>query len=60
MTAPTITHNPRIIRRQRGPLGAVHQMVCPCGCASPEAVDRFVAIIAKRSHLRELGIKDEA
>lgn len=57
MTRPII-HDARIFPRNRGPLPRAFQFVCDCGAASPIAVDRFVAIIAKRSHLRGLGIKD--
>lgn len=52
---PVVEHDLRITRRQRGPLGFVHQMICSCGAASPECVDRSVAIIARRAHLVDIG-----
>lgn len=49
-----ITHENRIVRRQAWPLW-VHQWICDCGAASPASHSRDVAVIARRSHLIDIG-----
>lgn len=55
MTAPTVTHNPRVTRRQRGPLGFLYTCRCDCGLQTPETIYRDVATQARDRHLWELG-----
>lgn len=55
MTSPPLTHAPRIIRRQRGPLGHLYWTTCECGYKSPETIYRDVATQARERHLWELG-----
>lgn len=56
MTAPPKPCRARIVRVQNGPAMRTTQFVCSCGTASPEAVNPDVALIAKRSHLREKSL----
>jgi hypothetical protein len=61
MTTQTTAPKPcraRIVRVQNGPAMRTTQFVCSCGAASPEAANADVAIIAKRSHLMEVGLAD--
>lgn len=57
MTAPVVVdHRPRIVRTNTVPGLETHQFVCSCGAASPESVDKYVAIIARRSHLSDVRV----
>lgn len=58
MTLPTgLDHRARIVSQNVGQGFRVWQFLCSCGCASTEGRDKWIAIIARRNHLRELAEK---